>query len=675
MVRFFCYNPLDSQNPPAYTHFTLRKVKSMRVSIIFRIHLPILVALLMAGCAGVKVSFMDSSDYVALRRGDVLTTGRLSVYTGAALQVVGIDKKACNDQGAACRKALMETIGLHSEKRLSALSELWLLEAMRLDKHRRDREHVEGILNAYLETARHAYAYMFWTERTPSMRALEDRQAQVRDYYNFAVQQTLAVMYEYYGRNYPMNVDVMRDVRLQSGNWKITIRIQDVRFASERAIPEDLIPASSLSFRGLRNQYRRDGLGAEFVAVTSSRVVDTQSAEVPYSETPFPAITALVTFPGTSLDEVLSAHEAVITGYDPYNREDVDPVGAKIPLAANFTSAYGLWLARSGFASQSLLTLIGRGEVLEMPRVYLLQPYNPNRRIVIMLHGLASSPEAWINLANEVMGDETLRRNYQIWQVYYPTNAPVAFNHIEIRNVIQKTLAHFDPEGTSRASKNIILIGHSMGGLLSRLMVSSTQDRLWEAFLKKYPLEGRRLEIAKKELGPYMMFDALPQVNRVIFIATPHKGTPLAEIAPVRWIAGIVTVPLSVMGRFTEVARLLVDPGSANPVSLTRPFNSIDNLSSHDPFIRAVADIPVSSRVRYHSIIGCITPDLPLYESNDGVVPYSSAHLDGSDSEQVIQSGHSVQETPEAIIEIRRIMHLHLKEPAKESSGMKTALQ
>ena len=172
-----------------------------------------------------------------------------------------------------------------------------------------------------------------------------------------------------------------------------------------------------------------------------------------------------------------------------------------------------------------------------------------------------------------------------------------------------------------------------------------------------------------------MVFDALQQVGRVIFIATPHKGTPLAEIAPVRWIAGIVTVPLSVMGRFTEVARLLVDPGSANPVSLTRPFNSIDNLSSHDPFIRAVADIPVSSRVRYHSIIGCITPELPLYDSNDGVVPYSSAHLDGSDSEQVIQSGHSVQETPEAIIEIRRIMHLHLKEPAKESSGMKTALQ
>ncbi|MDD4357474.1 MAG: alpha/beta hydrolase, partial [Smithellaceae bacterium] len=311
----------------------------MRVSIIFRIHLLILLFFLTVGCAGVKVSFMDSSDYVALRRGDVLTTGKLSVYTGASLQVVGIDKKICEARGAACRKALTETIGLHSEKRLSALSELWLQEAIKLDKRRCDGEHMEGILNAYLETARHAYGYMFWTKRTPSMRALEDRQAQVRDYYNFAVQQTLAAIYECYGKHHPMNVDIKKDTHLQSGDWKITIQTRDVRFASRRTIPEDLIPASSLSFRGLRNQYRRDGLGAEFVAVTSSRVIDTQSAEVPYSEMPFPAITAVMTFPGASLDEVLNTREAVITVYDPYDREDIDLVDTKIPLAANFTSA------------------------------------------------------------------------------------------------------------------------------------------------------------------------------------------------------------------------------------------------------------------------------------------------------------------------------------------------
>jgi hypothetical protein len=112
------------------------------------------------------------------------------------------------------------------------------------------------------------------------------------------------------------------------------------------------------------------------------------------------------------------------------------------------------------------------------------------------------------------------------------------------------------------------------------------------------------------------------------------------------------------------VAQLLVAPGTANPLSLTRQFNSIDNLSGSDPYIRITADLPLSPRVRYHSIIGNNTPQLPLAESSDGVVPYASAHLPGADSEKVIRSGHSVQETHEAILEIRRIMHKHLDELA-----------
>lgn len=219
-----------------------------------------------------------------------------------------------------------------------------------------------------------------------------------------------------------------------------------------------------------------------------------------------------------------------------------------------------------------------------------------------------------------------------------------------------------------------MLVGHSMGGVLSRLMVSSSQDRLWDAFLKKYPLEGNRLERVREKLTPYLSFEPIPQVSRTVFIAAPHKGTPFAESALVRWIADFVTVPFSVMGRLTDVAKLLVDPGSAGPVSLTRPFNSIDNLSSRDPFIRLTATLPISPAVRYHSIIGNNTPDMPLERSSDGVVPYASSHLAGADSEQVIASGHSVQNTPESIIEIRRIMHLHLKQPARAITGQATAL-
>ena len=644
----------------------------MRVPYIVRINLLLLLLIVaLAGCAGVKVLSVSSNDYMALRRGDVLTTGELSVYTGAALQVVGIDKKTCEDEGAVCRKALMETIGLHRENRLSALAELWLQEAIELDKQPMDNEHIKAILNAYLETARYSYAYLFFTKHTLTMRALEDRQTQVRDYYNFAVQKTLTTLFGYYHKRPPTDVNLNHDTHLRFGHWSITIRIEDLRLADRRNLPEDLIPASSLSFAGLRNLYRRDGLGAELVAVTSRRVVNMRSAETPYSETPFPAITAVISFPGTNLKEVLNTREAVITGYDPYSRESIDLAGTQVPLAANFTSGYGLWLARSGFAAQSLLTLIGKGDVLEMPRVYLMQPYNPRRRIVIMLHGLASSPEAWINLANEVLGDETLRQNFQIWQIYYPTNAPVAFNNYEIGMAIKQTLEHFDPEETAQASRKILLVGHSMGGILSRLMVSSSGDRLWDAFLKKYPLKGRRLSRMRDELGPYLYFEPLPQVSRAIFIAAPHKGTPVAESALVRWIADFITLPFSVLGRFKDVAQLLVDPGSANPVSLFRPFSSINNLSNRDPFIHLVADLPISPSVRYHSIIGNNTPNLPLVDSSDGVVPYASAHLAGAESEKVIPSGHSVQENHEAIIEIRRIMHRHLKEPGKEATGIK----
>jgi pimeloyl-ACP methyl ester carboxylesterase len=622
--------------------------------------------ILVIGCAGVKVVSISSTDYMQLRRGDVLTTGELSVYTGAALQVVGIGKDICDDEGSVCREALVKTIGLRNEQRLSALAELWLQEAISLDKQFGGSEHIEAILSAYLETARHSYAYLFMTGRTTGMRALEDRTTQVRDYYNYAVQKALTTLFEYYRRLSPADVDLDQDAHLHYGNWNLTIRSEELRLADKRRLPDDLIPATLLSFAGLRNQYKRDGLGAELVALTSRSVVGMKSTEVPYSETPFPAVTAVMSFPGANLKEVLATRNVVITGYDPYSRESIKLAGAEVPLAANFTSGDGLWLARSGFAAQSLLTLIGKGDVLEMPRVYLMQPYNPNRHIVIMLHGLASSPEAWINLANEVLGDETLRQNYQIWQIYYPTNVPIAFNNYEINKAIRETLAHFDPAGRARASRKILIIGHSMGGILSRLMVSSSGDRLWDAFLKKYPLEGWRLDRVRKELGPYMTFEPLSQVSRVIFVATPHKGTPVAEFAPVRWISRFITLPFSVLNRFREIAQILIDPGSANPVSLTRSFNSIDNLSHHDPFIQIAAELPISSRVRYHSIIGNDTPKVSLSDSSDGVVPYTSSHLEGVESEKVISSGHSVQEMPEAIIEIRRIMHLHLKESDKK---------
>lgn len=617
----------------------------------------VLFVMAMGGCAGVKVNTIDNRDYLSLRRGDVLTSGQLSAASRTALQVAGVEEKHCDEAPQDCREQVRNNTGLGEEQRLATLSELWLQEA----QHAHSSLSAERRTDAFLESARYAYAYLFMTARTPSQRALEDRQSQVRDYYNFSVQQALSELFERYRGHPPKAEDDQGNFRLRAGRWTVFGRMENVRLANERSLPQGLIPASSLSFAGLRNQYRRDGVGAELVAVTAKKVVNSDSDEQPWSETPFPALTAVARFPGQTLEQVLTTDEVELLAYDPYRQDAVKLAGNETPLAANFTSGYGLWLARSGFARQSLLTLVGKGEVLKKPHLYLLQPYDPDRHVVIMLHGLASSPEAWINVANEVLGDENLRRNYQVWQLYYPTNLPLALNNATIRNVIEQTLQHFDPDQTARASHDVALVGHSMGGVLSRLMVSTSGTGVGDALLSKYKMNDQQLAAAHSNLDPFLQFTPLPQVSRAIFVAAPHRGTPFAENRISRWAAGLVQLPVSVLDRFKQLAQLLVVPGSASSAAMARPLNSIDNLSDRDPFVMAVADLPISPGVQYHSIIGNHTPSLALTLSDDGVVPYSSSHLAGAQSEKIVPSGHSVQDTPEAIIEIRRILQQHLQ--------------
>lgn len=622
--------------------------------------------MLAAGCAGVKVGSISPAEYLAQRRGDILTTGKLSTSAQEVLRVIGSDADLCRRDGHACRQALADSAGITDEQRLSALSEVWLQVALSADKGgTTDGPSADKAIDAWLETARHAYAYLFFTARNPRDRAFEDRQTQVRDYYNYAVQQAITGLYSSYQKNGRRGRDDTRPPTVpQVGDWHIDSDVSALQLPPGAALPQELIPAASLTFSGLRNIYRRDGFGAELVAVTDEPAYGANAP--PYRETPFPALTAVLKFDGTDLRQVLATRNLRIVVFDPYRTSTVQLGGQDIPLAANFTSGYGLWLARSDFALQALRSLFGSADGLTRPRIYLMQPYDPNRRTIIMLHGLASSPEAWINVANEVLGDETLRRSYQVWQVYYPTNAPLPLNNLAIREAVEQTIAHFDPTGKARASNDITLIGHSMGGVLSRLMVSSSEDKLWEALLASYPMQGAQQQRIEQRLAPYLRFEPLPQVSDAIFIASPHRGTDFANNRISRWVANLITLPVTMLGQLSDISRELIRiaPGKQDQGPLRIP-NSIDNLSDRDPFVRLSSGLPMNPRVRYHSIIGNDTAGVPLAASSDGIVPYQSAHLEGAASELVISSQHSVQENPLAILEIRRILKEQLRtEPA-----------
>lgn len=90
--------------------------------------------------------------------------------------------------------------------------------------------------------------------------------------------------------------------------------------------------------------------------------------------------------------------------------------------------------------------------------------------------------------------------------------------------------------------------------------------------------------------------------------------------------------------------------------------NGASDLSLGSNFMTLTRGIQPKSSVVYHSIIGNATNSNSVEQSTDGIVPYRSSHLAEAKSEIVIHGGHSIQETPEAILEIRRILRTHLLE-------------
>jgi pimeloyl-ACP methyl ester carboxylesterase len=602
---------------------------------------------LMAGCDMVGVHHVTPKEYAAQRRSDVLSTRKLSDGTLQTLNVVALNRDDCAANFTRCTNTLLLSDGLDDERRLSALAELWLSNAIQRDSANNGPQVSDPALDAYLQSARYAYAYLFYTPRNPGERAFETRQSQVLDFYNYATQQAV-------GSFFKLLPELGTDWNSRAiAGWNLLKPSTDVYLGSGDYIPKELIPAEGLRFSGLRNVYRRDGFGSEFVAIGSPP----PETDQPWREPNYVPLTAVLEFPGDTLSSVLSTHDVRLFAKNPYLDSSITLDNQIIPLAANFTAPYGVWLARSGFATQSIRSLFGRGGITK-PEVLLMQPYDPNRLTVIMLHGLASSPEAWINVVNEVMGDEQLRRTYQVWEVYYPTNQPVAANRLEISKALEETIHHFDPTGHAVASRHIVLIGHSMGGVIARLLVSSSDDKLWSVVPQRKDLTPEEKQKVRQLLAPYLQFEPMPQVTRAVFLAAPHRGTPVAQWKLARWIGNLIRLPVTLL----EQSKNLTDAMQGKTTSgdtPTRLPNSIDNLSNEDPFIKASSILPISSNVHYHTIVGVYKLKGPLNDSDDGVVPYASAHLDGADSELAVPAWHNVQDTPQAIIELRRILRLH----------------
>lgn len=418
-----------------------------------------------------------------------------------------------------------------------------------------------------------------------------------------------------------------------------------------------LVPAAELSVHGLAMRYRWPGLGAPLAAATRPVAEAKPGRDLVAPRVRVP-LTALLRIPdarralmqGLPLVATLELHLA-------WAEESVLIAGEQVPLENEPTAALALSFTGIPIVELEMLGLLGRlsRAYRDRPPLVSATPYRPGLTPVVFVHGTGSSIVRWAEMYNRLLADAEIRRRYQFWFFQYDSGNPIALSSLQLRESLGAAVTRLDPEGRDPALREMVLVGHSQGGLLVRMQVISSGDRLWNAASRK-PLPELKLRDETRDLLQRGMFvEPLPSVSRVIFVATPHRGSFVAGRQIIaNLVRRLVTLPFALIGMQADLAR---NPDAPTSAGLFVP-SAIDNMSPRHHFIRALQDIPVAPTVKAHSIIA-VEGDGPVQSGDDGVVQYSSAHIDGVESELVVRSPHSTQGRPETIEEVRRILRLH----------------
>jgi pimeloyl-ACP methyl ester carboxylesterase len=432
--------------------------------------------------------------------------------------------------------------------------------------------------------------------------------------------------------------------------WIAPIRVGTHTLAWEPTpLPEwnpalyELIPTARLAISGRYFDERevRPGLGAPVVA---KRVADPVHD---YAPTPhfFYAATLVARFEGS---------RCVLGLEDPLATETVRLGRRAYPLAADFTAPLAMMSVEMEPEKLGLPRLLHPAKFADTTRIARLSPFDPDKAVVLFVHGLMSSPETWFPLINHLREDPFIRDHYQFWFFSYPSGYPYSYPAAILRRELDEAEQQYP------LRKKMVVIGHSMGGCVGRLLVTDTRRTLWDK-LFTVPPDGMDLAPEHKHiLTESTIFDHRSEIGRVIFISTPHRGSDLAINWLTRALDRLVKLPATLVSVGLDEARY--KKHAAGEKHLDRFPDSIDTLSPNNDFVRALDTIPINAAIPYHTILGDRgRGDSP--NSSDGVVPYWSSHQAGARSELIVPSHHGAHQTPEALIEVARI----LKENARAS--------
>ena len=614
------------------------------------------IALMLSGCATpVSVKHVDIPTAYRNQTASAISSSQPSNASSIVLRQHGLQDRFETEPAAVLAELHKGLEPTGDDDLLFALAELSLLHAQQTN----DRAY-------YLASAAYAWSLLYPGDgKAMQIPPTDPRFRLAYDIYNQAVAQGLAA---------PSDAEE-NEVRLKAGSYKLpfgTLQVSlDESGMSWGGYPLDrFISTTALEVDGLRNRYHNAGIGVPLAA---------SLAKTPLSEkkvagsdrlgknTKVP-VTALLHFDNARAGLSKGKLQGRIEVYAADQTSTVTIDGQKLPIEADPTAALAYQLNDSplyameiaGFFSGAAFSsgLIPKDRAQD--GIFTMQPYKPGKIPVVLVHGTASSPARWAELINELNGDPKIREQFQIWLFVYDSGRGIGYSAGRLRNALTNTVHELDPEGKDPALQNMVVIGHSQGGLLTKLTAIDSGTKIWDLISDK-PFEQMKLGPEAREfIKQSAFYTPLPFVRRVVFISTPQHG---AMLAASQWVTGLaaklVNLPMTVVNTTALLAQIATASGDEKVAAmLSRPMTSIDTMNPNNPALQVLASIPVTA-VPAHSIIA-VEGDGPKEEGDDGVVAYKSAHIDEAVSEYVVRWSHSSQGRPEVIEEIKRILFEHL---------------
>lgn len=422
----------------------------------------------------------------------------------------------------------------------------------------------------------------------------------------------------------------------------------DSRRTLDPRTADSIVPAGDLEITRLRVRTVQEGAGLPCVAHFPPRSITLQGQ---------PGIPPLagICEPVTLVIEP-SGRNPRLVFYRTCNTDTAVVAGRRTRLAADFSAPLAYLLSRGQNRSLDIRAMLRTDRNFRFTGLYQFSRFDPEKIPVVLVHGLMSRPETWVPAINELMAEREIRERYQFWLFLYPTGLPVWASAAMLRSELDRYRKTLDPERENRAIGRTVLVGHSMGGLISSLQIRTGGKALWRQFMHTPPEELSLSPALKERVVKIVQFQARPEVSRVVFFATPHRGSELAVNPFSEFFARLIRLPFTFADSDLRALRAALREEFRE--LFVAPANSLVFLRANSPLLKSILALPMRPGVPYHSVIGDRglgnTPD-----SSDGVVPYWSSRLKGAQSEKIVPSGHGAHEHPEGIAELARILKAH----------------